>query len=404
MSRISVLVGFAEALAAPETVWSLVDEGFRVIAFARKGKASALRFSRHVEIREVTAPERDLEASLCDLREVAASVIEQTSGYQKILMPLDDKALYLVNKVELGRDWILAGPSGQNANLALNKYMQVQAAQKAGFNVPKTALARTAKEIRGFAESVSFPIILKAAECVPINQGRICSGGNWICGNKAELDRAVEQWEERIPLVAQRLIAGTGEGIFGLAAAEGVRAWSAHRRIRMMNPEGSGSSACVSQTPPGLARASAEAMMVAAGWRGLFMVELLRDHSGTLWFIELNGRAWGSLALSRRQGFEYPAWHVRLVTDDASTAGAAALSARTLVCRNLGRELMHILFVLRGARSSANGNRPSRLKTLWDILRVRRGDTFYNWRSDDRQVFFADTYYTIRDNVFKAKD
>lgn len=404
MSRISVLVGFAEALAAPETVWSLVDEGFRVIAFARKGKACALRFSRHVEIREVTAPEKDLETSLCDLREVAASVIEQTSADQRILMPLDDKALYLVNKVELGRDWILAGPSGQNANLALNKYLQVQAAQKAGFNVPKTALARTAKEIRGFAESVSFPIILKAAECVPIRQGRVCSGGNWICGNKAELDRAVEQWEERIPLVAQTLIAGIGEGIFGLAAAEGVRAWSAHRRIRMMNPEGSGSSACVSQTPPGHARASAEAMMVAAGWHGLFMIELLRDHSGTLWFIELNGRAWGSLALSRRQGFEYPAWHAQLVTDNASTAGAAALSARTLVCRNLGRELMHILFVLRGARSSANGNSPSRLKTLWDILRIRRGDTFYNWRSDDRKVFFADTYYTIRDNVFKAKD
>ena len=29
-----VLVGFAEALAAPEVVWSLVDDGFQVVAFA----------------------------------------------------------------------------------------------------------------------------------------------------------------------------------------------------------------------------------------------------------------------------------------------------------------------------------------------------------------------------------
>lgn len=404
MSRISVLVGFAEALAAPEAVWSLVDEGFRVIAFARRGTASALRFSRHVGIREVTAPERDLEASVCDLRQVAASLTEQAECDQMILMPLDDKALYLANKVELGRNWILAGPSGENADLALNKYMQVQAAQKAGFNVPETVLARTAKEARGFAEAVCFPIILKAAECVPISQGRVRSGGNWICANKAELDRAVEQWEERFPLLAQTFIGGNGEGIFGLVASEGVRAWSAHRRIRMMNPEGSGSSACVSQAPPGQARASAEALMVAVGWRGLFMIELLRDHSGTLWFIELNGRVWGSLALSRRQGLEYPAWHVQLVADDRSTAGVAASPARTLVCRNLGRELMHILFVLRGARSSADGNRPSRWKTLWKTLRIRRTDTFYNWRSDDRKVFFADTYYTIRDNIFKGNN
>src|ERR1700688_2316834 len=63
-----VLVGFAEALSAPETVWSLLDGGFHVIAFARKGRSSALRHSRHVVCHEICAPESDLQASLSDLR------------------------------------------------------------------------------------------------------------------------------------------------------------------------------------------------------------------------------------------------------------------------------------------------------------------------------------------------
>ena len=51
-----VLLGFAEADAAPEVVWSLVDAGVRVMAFARKGRASALRHSRHVACYEITPP------------------------------------------------------------------------------------------------------------------------------------------------------------------------------------------------------------------------------------------------------------------------------------------------------------------------------------------------------------
>ena len=38
------------------------------------------------------------------------------------------------------------------------------------------------------------------------------------------------------------------------------------------------------------------------------MIELLRDRDGVAWFMELNGRTWGSLALARRLGLEYPAW------------------------------------------------------------------------------------------------
>jgi predicted ATP-grasp superfamily ATP-dependent carboligase len=404
MSRATILVGFAEALAAPEVVWSLVDAGFHVVAFARKGRASALRYSRHVECQEICSPESDLQAAISDLHSLLISLSPLVGDGQCILLPLDDKALYLSSRVELGSGWILAGPHGANADLALNKHLQIEAARHAGFKVPTTRLARTAQDIFDFATAESFPIILKAAECVPVYQGRVHSSRNWICANLGELERAVSQWAERAPLLVQTFIAGTGEGVFGLAAPEGIRAWSAHRRLRMMNPEGSGSSACISQPVSDDLKDKVQALMTAAEWRGLFMIELLRDHSGTSWFVELNGRSWGSMALSRRQGLEYPAWHVKLAIDPGSGIGETLPLAPGVVCRNVGRELIHVLFVLRGARSTALSNGPSLWKTLVDVIRVRREDTFYNWRADDPKVFFADCYYTIHDNLFKSRN
>jgi len=326
----------------------------------------------------------------------------QADSTQLILFPLDDKAVWLCSKMQLESRWLLAGPRGTGAELALNKDLQIEAARDAGFNVPKTVLARTTKDLLDFSAAESFPIILKAADCVSEYQGRVRSCRKWICANEVELGRAIREWRECVPLLAQTFITGVGEGVFGLATADGVRAWSGHHRLRMMNPQGSGSSACTSQDVPQDLRSKVEVLLTRTGWRGLFMIELLRDSSGNLWFVEFNGRPWGSMALSRCQGLEYPAWHVRLAMDEESQVGVAPPAGPRVVCRHLGRELMHLLFVLRGAKSKALRNWPSFWDAIGEVIHVRLSDTYYNWRRDDPRVFFADCYYTIHDNLFKA--
>jgi hypothetical protein len=143
--------------------------------------------------------------------------------------------------------------------------------------------------------------------------------------------------------------------------------------------------------------------MAKADWRGLFMVELLRDPDGKLWFVELNGRPWGSMALARRQGLEYPAWHIELALDEHSSAGLAAAPVGGVVCRNVGRELMHLAFVLRGPRSSAQRTWPRFWKSFIDVAAIRSSDRIYNWRRSDWRVLLADIYYTVSKNVFKAR-
>ena len=402
-SKTTVLVGFAEALSAPEVLWSLVDAGFRVVAFGRRGRPSALRQSHHVIVHEISAPESDVAAAISELQSLMASLDAEGRGGKKILFPLDDTGVWLCSRVQLAADWLLAGPHGAGAELALNKDVQIQKAREAGFNVPKVLAAKTAKEVIDFCGATLFPVILKPAECVPVRENRVQGCPKWICADRGELESAVAEWAERVPLLVQPFVGGTGEGVFGLAASDGIRAWSAHRRLRMMNPQGSGSSACVSQSVPEDVRANVEALIKTTGWCGLFMVELLRDHSGKPWFVELNGRPWGSMSLCRRQGLEYPAWQVQLALNPQSPAGRSASTAPGLVCRNVGREFLHLLFVLRGPKSQALNGWPSFGKTLTDVLRVRRQDTWYNWRREDPKVFFADCYNTVKSNVFKSK-
>lgn len=399
----TVLLGFAEALAAPEVLWSLSRKGFNTIAFARKGRPCPLRHSRLVTVHDVCPPEQNFNDTESDLRSLLERISESEPG-PHVLFPLDDVAVRLSSNISLNKGWVLAGPSGERANLALDKWMQVQAAADAGFKVPCTTLASTVQEVLDGCAETSLPLILKAANCVPVAENRVRKCPAWICGSMQEVHKASKEWAEQTPVLVQQFAYGTGEGMFGMAVSNGIRAWSAHRRLRMMNPQGSGSSACVSQAVPDELSCNVSRLLGAVNWRGLFMVELLRDASGQAWFVELNGRPWGSMALSRRQGLEYPAWQVELLLDPDSPAGLSAEYTPGIVCRNVGRELTHLLFVLRGPKSKAQNNWPSFWNSLRNVLHVRRGDTFYNWDSGDARVFFADCVHTLQTNVFKARN
>jgi hypothetical protein len=162
----------------------------------------------------------------------------------------------------------------------------------------------------------------------------------------------------------------------------------------MMSPSGSGSSACTpAPIDPQLVEAS-QSMIRDARWNGIFMIETLRDGQGQPWFVELNGRAWGSMALARRMGFEYPAWAVRAELEPGFQPSPPPTSA-PIVCRHLGRELVHLLIVMRGRPSAAFSRWPSRFQALRDVLRIGRRDRWYNLRRGAFRLFAYDTFRTV---------
>lgn len=393
-----VCIGFVEALSAPEAAWSLIDAGFEVVGFARRGRHSALRHSSRLRVHDITPPELDSALACADVAKLLDELGK--NGRELLLFPLDDTAVWLCNQIRLNPGWRLVGPQGKNVDLALNKRIQVEAAKAAGLKVPATTIATSKDHV--LARAKELPLVLRPADAVLFAQGRLKKGRNWICASESELRRAADEWAETVPLLVQPFIDGVGEGVFGLATDDGVLGWSAHRRVRMMNPHGSGSSACVSQAVPPDVKLAVEKMIKQTGWRGLFMVELLCDVTGNHWFVEFNGRPWGSMALACNQGLEYPAWAAERTLDPTQRIDVPALSAKPMVCRNVGREIMHLLFVLRGPKSGALHRWPSFWRTLFDLIKPAPRDSLYNWRRDDLRVFFYDTWYTLRSNLRKS--
>jgi hypothetical protein len=369
-----VLIGFADALAAPESAFCLADHGYRVVAFARRGARPALAASRRVEIVEVTAPETDADACVRDIAAVA-------ERYRPVaVLPLDDHALWACARKDLPVP--LAGPSGDAARFALDKREQIAAARTAALAVPGR-------------DGEPGPWVVKPALAVVEHEGRLLRPTGALARDEGEIEALAARIDG--PVLVQRAVTGVGEGVFGFATASGVRAWSGHRRVRMMNPRGSGSSACRSVPVPEPLRAAAERLVEGIGWRGLFMVELLRDADGTAWFMEVNGRTWGSMALAVRRGYPYPVWAVRQALDPGFVP-ATPRDAPDLRCRHLGRELVHLAAVLRGASGADAGRWPGRAETLRAML-PRRGDRWYNWRRDEAGVFIRDAYQTVAGQI-----
>lgn len=397
-----VIIGFAEALSAPEVAWNLVDAGFTVIAFSRKGRRAALRQSRLVRVVDITAPELSTELALRELSTLLDSPICQSPS-RYILFPLDDASLWLCTHLPPGGNWIRAAPVPEIAALAFDKEKQVNLAKASGFNVPESFIAFTAADFN--VARATLPVIIRPAAAICEQDGRFRKGQNWICNSPSELEGAVTAWAKlKYPVLIQPFVTGKGEGVFGLAQNGNVIAWSAHRRLRMMNPHGSGSSACISRPVDEELKTAAAEMTRRAKWNGLFMIELLRGNDGKVWFVEFNGRPWGSMALACRTGFDYPAWAVRQSLDpNYKIELRDAPPVHPVICRNVGRELMHFLFVLRGPKSGAIKEWPGVFRTLLNLIPIGGRNSFYNFRLNDLRVFASDCWITLHDNLIKSR-
>jgi hypothetical protein len=386
-----VLIGFADALAAPEVAASLLAGGFTVVSFKRRGRPVALRKLRGVKLVEVTPPEEDLAACV---REVAA-----LAEAHDLAMPLDDQAVFVCDRA-IPAHAPLAGPRAAQARLALDKRAQLRAAQDAGLPAPPwIELAAGADAFSELPSDWEFPAVLKPALAAEEHEGRLRRLAPRLVSSRSEATTLRSTWGEGTPALVQRWVEGAGAGIFGLAGENGAHHLSAHRRVRMMNPAGSGSSACASGPVPPELVAPVEQMLAKAAWRGMFMVELLRAED-RWWFMELNGRPWGSLALTRRLGYEYPAWAAALAFDEGALLPQERASGEEVVCRHLGRELVHLMFVLRGPRAHT-GKWPGRRATVRALLGNPYRSAWYNLGPGMRGVFLDDALRTVADQTWR---
>ncbi len=98
--------------------------------------------------------------------------------------------------------------------------------------------------------------------------------------------------------------------------------------------------------------------------------------------MELNGRTWGSMALARRRGLDYPAWAVQAALDpefEPPYPGLAEIPAPNRPAWGRGScAWAGWLTAQRDSRSAG---------AVRDVLAWHRGERWYNWRPGEAAVF-----------------
>jgi hypothetical protein len=381
------LVGFAEAVATPEVCFSLRAAGTRILCFYRLGGRTSFARLKFVEYHPVTAPEVDLEQTIRDV----LSLMARTHPDQ--IAPCDDAAVLVLSRLNASGAPNLI-PTKSACDFALDKQLQTQAAAASGFAAMRTMAVESEATIRTFAIR---PAVLKPRQALDILRGSLDKGPTFVLTDNRLPEKAQKALAER-PYLIQEYKVGVGEGLFGIARDGEIYAPFGHRRVRMMNPAGSGASACVSRVPGADEIEAATDLVRRANWQGPFMIELLRDNTGKKWFMEFNGRFWGSLALARRCGLDMPR-----IAFDLAQGKTIQIPAELApgFARHLGRDLLHLLFVLRGRNGGSASNRwRSRFAAINQVVSPNRLRSFYNYDPVQPFFFIKDATVTLSNAIF----
>lgn len=394
----TVVVGFGDAVSTPEVCFSLRNAGFRPLVACRMERSSAAMCWIDVETFSIADPEVDYDAARRDL---ISSLDDLAVQY---IFAADDAFLLLINDLQKSDDLqpvIHLGPGGPAADVALDKWAQAESARKAGFNVPDTKRSATISDVR----QIALPFFMKPRYACEVEQGpsvrRIAKRPSRLIESYDMYDDIVSKYSDH-DFLLQQPVYGKGEGYFGLCHDGSIKNPSAHERVRMIDPHGSGSSACASRLPDESEADSTDKLLKSIGWQGVFMIETLVDDTGKRWFVELNGRSWGSLALARRLGFEYPGW-LALAASGGDLPEVNGPRDR-LVVRHLGRDFLHFLAVLRGPKTEmARKSWPGRLSTFFHVFQPASLSRYYNYDRKYPMFFFRESMAYILNRLVKRK-
>ncbi|HVZ21954.1 MAG TPA: hypothetical protein VG871_12860, partial [Vicinamibacterales bacterium] len=306
--RIRVLATDAHELAGLGAVRSLGRAGYWVVAGYPEGRP-----------RPPAVYSRFCEGSACypdpwthqfAFREWLVDAAERRQF--DAILPIAESAVAGVAAVRpqlLSRDITVVLPSDRALAYSLSKYRATAMACAAGILCPSTVFVQSPDEAAAWNDDLSplrFPVIVKTDNHVSTD-GRYVRGRRFILQSPAEAAAVLGPLRGTgIGVIAQEVIPGTGAGAFALRFGGRVHMTFAHRRLHEIPYWGGYSSFRASCHDPAMTALAAQ-VLDAAAFDGVAMVEFRRSSvDGRDYFLEINGRLWGSLALALHAGADFP--------------------------------------------------------------------------------------------------
>jgi D-aspartate ligase len=285
-------VGWVNGLAA---IRSLGRAGIRVLAVDHRPSALGFR-SRYAE--PLLSPDPQNETRFVAFVRALGEVV---------VFPTHDEQLNLIARHLGDLDVLAPFPAWDVLERVQSKRLQLEEAEAAGVDVPRTAYPHSADEARAAAEELGFPVLVKPEH--PIGFKQRFRRQAFRCETLEDVEKAYEQAAEFAPMV-QELVPGGDDTLYTVGSY----------LTRDGRPLGLFSGRKLRQTPPGIGTCrigeaiwvqepvdAALRLLEAFGYFGLSQVEFKRDpRDGRFKLIEINPRLWQWHGLARACGVDLP--------------------------------------------------------------------------------------------------
>jgi predicted ATP-grasp superfamily ATP-dependent carboligase len=254
----------------------------------------------------------------------------------------------------------VAIPADAALNLVGDKYQTVQLAESLGIAAPRTLLIETAADLAKW-QGTQFPVVVKDRFSVRWINDTAVFGSVAYAYSAAQLEKLVgERLRAAGDVLIQEFVPGVGIGQSFFIAGEKTFLPFQWKRIREIDPRGSGSSARKSvPLNESLAALSAN-LITKMGFEGLAMAEYKQGNDGRVVIMEVNGRPWGSIGLPIASGIDYPKYLIDWYL--LGTLPPEAIRYReNILCRRAVAELGH----LSALRAGTPANWPINYPNFW---------------------------------------
>jgi predicted ATP-grasp superfamily ATP-dependent carboligase len=392
LARILVLDGHAAAALA--FTRSLGHAGHWVAVGANQGIFAAAKLSKYCRT------SFEYPVSTDDTLAFASSVAEfAVSNKIELIVPITDWTTLPLSRHGDRFQSVcpVVLPSPEALLLAADKYRTAELARSLGIAVPSTWLISSEKDLEELPPT-TFPAVVKDRFSVRWVGTRTVFGSVAYAYSRAELVSKVKgRLRTAGDVLVQEFVKGTGIGFSCFSLGHEIRIPFQWRRVRESDPRGSGSSARESVPLEAEVVESSRALITAAGFRGIAMVEYKSD-AGRAVLMEINGRPWGSMQLALASGVDYPRYVVDWWLKRLEPPNAVDFKTG-IVCRRMAGELTH----LENLRHGPPSEWPIPYPNFWASLAKMAVPWYPGVRYDD--LAFADPRPGVAEiaNWFRAR-
>jgi predicted ATP-grasp superfamily ATP-dependent carboligase len=378
--RILVLDGHSAAALA--VTRSAGRAGHWVAVGANRGLFAAAKSSRYCRL------QFDYPVSTSEPEAFIEAIVDLARTHKiDLIIPVTDWTLgpISVHRQRFSGISKVAMPSQSALEFASDKFRTIELAQSIGIEVPKTAIVVEPDDLRP-SQWTSFPVVVKDRYSVRWLNGKAVFGSVAYAYSEQDLQsRATERAKAAGDVLIQEFVHGVGIGFSCFVVGGKAVLPFQWKRIREVDPRGSGSSARQSVAlAPELFSRSVE-LVSRMGFEGIAMVEYKQTPDARLILMEVNGRPWGSIGLPIACGIDYPLHLINWYLHGTQPPSQIPYP-KNVMCRRIVGELTHLSNLRAGRPKNWPGSYPRFWPTVFDMALPWRPGMCYDdfWISDPR--------------------